>query len=122
MNTTNITLANLAQFYGSEQLYFNPMFKGLKYTEGVKFLNANGAGWLVDLMLSTICCAPKYAKKYEFIHVRLYVNLPSKIGVVKFDDGNDNVFYSKNIDYTDFPLPDISFYIENGVIMLPSER
>lgn len=122
MNTSNITQANLSQFYGSEQLYFHPLFRGIEYTEGVRFLNHNGAGWLVDLILSTILFAPKHAKKYEFIHVRLLVNLPSKIGIITFDDGNGNVFYTKNIDHTDFPLPDISFYVENNVLMLPSER
>ena len=65
MNTSNITQANLSQFYGSEQLYFHPLFRGIEYTEGVRFLNHNGAGWLVDLILSTILFAPKHAKKYE---------------------------------------------------------
>ena len=122
MNTTNITLANLSNFWGSEQLYFNPLFRAMKYTEGVRFLSVNGAGWLVDLICATLLHAPKHAKKYEFVHVKLTVNLPSKIGVVKFDDGDDNVFYIHNLDYTDFPLPEISLYVENGVIMLPSER
>ena len=122
MSISNITHENLSHFWGSEQLFFHPLFRGIHYTEGVRFLNNNGAGWLIEMILGTILGAPKHAKKHEFIHVRLWVNVTSKIGTLKFDDGNGKVFYSKDIEYTDFPLPEISFYIENNVMMLPSER
>ena len=37
------------------------------------------------------------------------------------DDGNGNIVYSKQIEFTDFPLDEISLYFTNGVILLPIE-
>ena len=37
------------------------------------------------------------------------------------DDGNDNVVFTKTIEYTDFPLDEITLYFANNVIHLPSE-
>lgn len=36
-------------------------------------------------------------------------------------DGNRHTIYSKEIDYTDFPLREITLYFSNSVILLPSE-
>ena len=38
------------------------------------------------------------------------------------DDGNGHVLLSDAINYTDFPLPEgIKLYLDNGVLLLPSE-
>ena len=37
------------------------------------------------------------------------------------DDGNDNVVYTKEIPFTDFPLDEVKLYFANNVIHLPSE-
>ena len=39
------------------------------------------------------------------------------------DDGNDNdnVIYTKRIEYTDFPQEGITLYFTNNTILLPSE-
>lgn len=37
------------------------------------------------------------------------------------DDGNGHIVYTKEIEYTDFPLDEITFYYANNVIYLPSE-
>jgi hypothetical protein len=36
------------------------------------------------------------------------------------DDGNGNVLYSKEIEFTDFQLPEIAFYFGNNTLLLPS--
>jgi len=50
---------------------------------------------------------------------------------VKATDGNDNLIYSQDIPFTNFPLPEFTLYVELGetmkdglvmVIMLPRER
>jgi hypothetical protein len=117
MTTSNITHANLAHFYGSEQIYFNPLFKAMKYTEGIRFLSRNGAGWLVDKLC---ILGIQFGKREEFMVATLKVTDSKALLVL--DDGNDNVLHSEEIDYTDFPLPEITAYIEYGTIMLPSER
>jgi len=37
------------------------------------------------------------------------------------DDGNGNIVFSKQIEFTDFPLAEISLYYCNKTILLPSE-
>lgn len=123
--TENITRANLSQFYGSGKLFFHPLFRGINYTDGVHFLMHNGAGWLVEAILSHALHTAA-VRKEEFVVATLKVNprtaTKSRNAVLSFDDGNDNVVAKQVIDYTDFPLDEISFYVENGVLMLPSER
>jgi hypothetical protein len=42
-------------------------------------------------------------------------------GVLTCDDGNGNVVYAKQIEYTDFPPDGITLYFTNNTILLPSE-
>jgi hypothetical protein len=41
--------------------------------------------------------------------------------VLSCEDGNDNVVYTKQIEYTDFPQEGITLYFTNNTILLPSE-
>lgn len=117
--TENITSANLSHFYGSEQIFFHPFFRGVNYTQGVSFLMHNGAAWLVEAVLSHALHNAK-VRREEFVVAKLKVN--GSKAMLTFDDGNDNVVARQKIEYTDFPLPEISFYIENQVLRLPTER
>ncbi len=45
----------------------------------------------------------------------------SASGQMICDDGNGNVVYKQDMDYTDFPAPGIRLYFCNGTILLPSE-
>lgn len=114
-----ITKLDLSQFYGSENLYFHPMFKSIQYTEGVKYIGDNGASWLI----TDILCFLKNLKKLqgqEFLHIVLEV--ADGKGKLTFDDGNDNVLFTSKYEYTDFPLDKVSFYYEYNTLMLVSER
>jgi hypothetical protein len=42
-------------------------------------------------------------------------------GVLTCDDGNGNVVFTKEIEFTDFPLSEIRFYYADSTILLPSE-
>ena len=37
------------------------------------------------------------------------------------DDGNDNIFYTQHIEFTDFPITEIKLYFTDNTILLPSE-
>lgn len=37
------------------------------------------------------------------------------------DDGNDHIFYTKRITFTDFPLDEITLWFSDNTIVLPSE-
>jgi hypothetical protein len=114
----NLTAANMANFFGTEQYYFNPLFRSINYTEGVKFLNANGAGWLVDKILANLIANPKL-KGQEFVCIEFVVS--NKSGQVRFSDGDENVLINEAITYTDFPLPEIKFFYTGGILLLASE-
>jgi hypothetical protein len=125
MNTTtpgihNLTGMNLAGFSnGSENMYFHPLFRAVKYTDGVQYIGANGADWLLVLILSTFLGTPKL-KREEFLCITFTTK--DHTGVVIMTDGNsDKPLYKQDIPFTDFPLPEIKFFLTDGVLMLASE-
>lgn len=124
-NTKNITTENLANFWGSQQFFSHWMARSVLYTEGVEFINANGAGWLVDAVISHVVMTTKVARE-DFVMATLKVNLEKHTAVLTFDDGNGNILAKQVIEYTDFPLEEIVFYVENNgegkTMMLVRER
>jgi hypothetical protein len=73
--------------------------------------------------------AGKWASTTSFAHTDLL--LIAKVwkltvrddhsATVVCDDGNDNIIYTQNVEYTDFPLDEIKLYFANNVVHLPSE-
>jgi hypothetical protein len=43
-------------------------------------------------------------------------------GYLLCSDGNDNIVYTQHVEFTDFPLDEITLYFANDVIYLPSEH
>jgi hypothetical protein len=41
---------------------------------------------------------------------------------VTCDDGDGRVVVRQRISFTDFPLPEVTLYLEYGTLMLPRER
>jgi hypothetical protein len=119
MSMSNINAHDLAHFTGSENCYFHPLFRAMKYTDGVKYVSDNGANWLVVAILSHVI--PLMKKGEEFIVAKL-VKKDNGGALLTLDDGNDNILAQQEFSLTDFPLPSIKFYAENGMLMLPSER
>jgi hypothetical protein len=111
--------SELVNFTGSENWYQHWLGKML-FTDGVKFIaDQAGANWLVD-EIAISQTRPK-VRAEEFQVWVLKVDLENRTGVLSCDDGNDNLVFSKKIEYTDFPLAAIKFYCTDGVILLPSE-
>lgn len=113
------TASDLAHFWGSETLYHMPLFAGWRYTEGVKFLNHNGCGWLVTDILAVLKLQAK-VKREEFVSIKLVVSA-DKTAVVTYDDGNGVVLYQQKYEMTDCPVSEIKFFATDGVLMLASE-
>ena len=122
----------LSQFTGTEKYYRHwTMRKSFAYTEGIHYLVKNGAAWLVDVITSHQM-NPKL-KKGDLREFQLWeLKVQNNKGVVtcKSDDGKKPVI-TQNIEYTDFPLDEITIYVELGsldgeteclIAMLPSER
>ena len=49
------------------------------------------------------------------------IPLGTSIPTLECDDGNGRIVFSKDIEYTDFPLDEIVFYFTDNVLMLTSE-
>lgn len=115
-----LTHADLQQFTGSTTWYRHPLNKKVLYTEGAQYVaEAGGAYWLLDEIACAQLDMPAIAAE-EFQVWKLSVKA-DRTATLACDDGNNNVVYSKPIEFTDFPLNEISLYFTNGVILLPSE-
>tara|TARA_R110000868_G_C10882398_1_gene763055 strand:+ start:40 stop:429 length:390 start_codon:yes stop_codon:yes gene_type:complete len=120
----------LIQNIGGDNYYFHPLFKGLKYTEGVRetYLLCN-AQWLLIDVLAT-CSILKAAN--PFIVVNLFKNKTEATCYVLYEDGNNNCIKRTDYTFTDFPLsnviekqkilPAVSFFFSESVLYLPSEH
>jgi hypothetical protein len=118
MNSTQNLKAELSQFIGTEKFY--RITQRHLLTDGTKYLAEQAkCFWLMDAVASHL---PKYFSDY-FCVARLVVN--SSSAVLTLDDGNDNIYATQSIEYTDFPFSEIKLYCaydgEYWVIMLTSE-
>lgn len=120
MTTKTLNKADLAQFTGSEHWYRHGLVPKVLFTDGAKYVaDAGGAYWLLD-EIAFGQYLPAVAAE-EFQHWKLTVNLRTHSAVLTCDDGNDQIVFTKEIEFTDFPLEEIRFFFTNQVILLPSE-
>lgn len=113
-------LSDLPQFTGTENYYTFTPFAPLVLTDGAKYLAENaGAFWLMDIIASI----------FEIIEMNgagfAYLTRQGDKALFELDDGNGDILYKEDIEFTDFPLEKILLYVmpgqDNWVIMLPSE-
>jgi hypothetical protein len=119
MTDKTLSKADLAHFTGSEQWFRHGLARKILYTEGAQYVAEHGgAYWLID-EIAFNQVEPAIAAE-EFQVWRLTV-AADKTATLTCDDGNDRVVFTKQIEYTDFPLDGIRFYFTNNTILLPSE-
>ena len=120
MTTKTLSKSDLAQFTGSENWYRHGINRNVLYTDGAQHVAEHGgAYWLLD----EIAIIQPYNKRVateEFQVWKLAVR-PDRAATLTCDDGNGNIVFSKEIEYTDFPLDEITLYFANNVIHMPSE-
>ena len=115
-----LTKEALYQFTGTETWWRHPLNRNVLYTDGAQFVaEAGGAYWLLD----EIACAQlsSDAVVIEAFQVWRLTVKPDQSATLVCEDGNNTVVYSKAIEFTDFPLDEITFYYTDHVILLPSE-
>ena len=112
--------SDLAQFTGSENWYRHGINRNVLYTDGAQHVAEHGgAYWLLD-EIAIIQPYNKAVAAEEFQVWKLAVR-PDRTATLTCDDGNGNIVFTKEIEYTDFPLDEITLYFANNVIHLPSE-
>ena len=118
---STLTKADLDNFTGSEHWYRHALNPKVLFTDGAKYVaDTAGAYWLLD-EIALIQPYDKRVAAEEFQVWTLEVR-PDHTATLTCGDGNDNVVYTKQLTFTDFPLESITLYFENNVIYLPSER
>jgi hypothetical protein len=123
----------LSQHYCSENLYKH--FLGFNYSDGVRDLAEQGeCYWLLDAIGSYQPRLRKLPRLKDFQLWLLVVG--DNHDFIKPKSGCAAVLtcwedtpllgvkpaVTQHIGYTDFPLPEIKLYMENNVLILPSER
>lgn len=124
----NITPNDLIGFTGTEH-YYQTIDRSIVYTDGVQYFARNagdqGAYWLLDLIVFDLIPANR---DEEFLVVEVAVK--NGQAVISTQDGNDNYFVIRNLEFTDLAEGNWKFYVEDGwvgerevkVILLPSEH
>lgn len=106
----------LEQFTGTLQYHKLTVFN-LLATDGVAFfVDKAEAFWLID---DIACIKNINLEKESFIVVKA-ISKNNKARVI-YEDGNYNKLHKMDYDYTDLPEGRWKFFIQNNVIMLPSE-
>ena len=117
--TTDQELQNaLNNFTGTENYY---RYYTLRLTDGVKYLaeKAN-AYWLLDAIYSY---QPECMKDEALSYTQFWTLTVNEdnTAVLKCERDTNDVAFTQNIPYTDFPLKRIKLYCLNDVVLLPSE-
>jgi hypothetical protein len=103
-----------ANFYGTERHYKHPLTK-MVYSDGAKHIaETGGAYWLLDIIALK---SPQIAEEFQVWNL----TVKDGAGILTTEDGNKNLVFSQGIPFTDFPAESAKFFVENGVIFLPSE-
>ena len=121
MTTKTLTKNDLAQFTGSESWYRHGINRNVLYTDGAQHVAEHGgAYWLLD----EIAIIQPYDKAVaaEGFQVWKLAVRPDRTATLTCDDGNGNIVFTKEIEYTDFPLDEITLWFANNTIYLPSEH
>jgi hypothetical protein len=119
-----ITREDIDRFLETGNLYRRSPVSSVVYTDGVKYVaDEADANWLID-EIALAQRRPKVAGE-KFQAWKLKVE-PSQQALLTCwraaaSDDADDVVFKKRIDFTDFPLDEISLYCVNGAIMLPTE-
>lgn len=121
MTTTKLTAADLRHFTGTENWYRHALARSVLYTDGIRYVAQNaGAYWLLDIIaLSQKSVAALRDQPFQSWTLKVEADASA---VLTCTDGNHNPLYRQVIPFTDFPMPEFEAWVENNVILLPSEH
>jgi hypothetical protein len=114
----------LSQFYGTGQYWlWSPNNPDFKLTDGAKAMaEVCGAFWLVTAIFSWQIRDEVRKEVFQVWKLRFNDKEKGDDAVLICGDGNRHEITRQEISYTDFPLSEgIELFLDNGVLMLPSE-
>ena len=113
-----LTEAELEQFIGTTQHFKHPL--GLLFTDGVHYLAEKGkAYWLIDCIASYQ--GYRQVREMSIQFWRLKVKEDRSALLELGEDLPEPIILRQKIPYTNFPLKQITLYLVNNVLHLPSE-
>jgi hypothetical protein len=118
--TKTLTESDLRQFSGTEQWYRHGLVRNVLFTEGAKHVaDAGEAYWLLD----EIALAQRFDKAVaaEPFQVWKLAVMSNCSASLTCEDGNGNTVLRKIIEFTDFPLPEVTLWFTDNTVLLPSE-
>jgi len=119
--TAKLTEADLMHFTGSEHWYRHALNRNVLFTDGAKYVaDEGGAYWLLDT-IALLQRANQRVAGEKFQVWKLAVR-SDRTATLTCEDGNYNVVYTQQLEFTDFPTPEITLWFENNTIYLPNER
>lgn len=119
MSPNPLRASDLLQFTGSEHWYRHPLAPSITYTDGARYVaEAGGAYWLLDAIVSHQLDPRVRAEQFQVWVLKV---AQDRSAVLICEDGDHNNVTSQAVSFTDFPLPEITLWLTNGVIFLPSE-
>lgn len=122
-----LTEDDLRQFSGGEERYRHALLGDrFLYTDGVRFLAEQaGAYWLIDAIasyqLDRRIRGDAMLRDFQLWTLRLH-NGGAVLTLRRDSGAGQRPVIQQDIDYTDFPLDKVTLYVENGVLLLPSEH
>ena len=110
---------DLKQFMGGTSTWWkNPLFPDYTYTDGVKYVAEEcEAYWLIDKIFAT---QAEPEMKRQVFQVWTLTATDGK-GTITVEDGNDNTVATYPLEFTDFPLREITLWFTDYVLLLPTE-
>lgn len=120
-----LTAEDLRQFTGSEEFYRHGLMCKMVYTEGIKHLaEAGGAYWLLDKIATSQLVREVRAEPFQ---VWTLTKGPGDAAMLTCTDGGKAgkehvTLWREEVRFTDFPLDRVQIYVEDNVILLPSEH
>jgi len=112
-------LEQLPHFTGTEQHWHHPYFSGYYYTDGIRFIAQKAeAYWLLVHILSNQKIPDLKGQEFQVWRMKV----ADSSAVITVEDGDKNILKKFDIPFTDFPLNELTLWVEGNVLLLPSEH
>jgi hypothetical protein len=99
---------------GTDSFHFIPLYRWMKYSDGVKEVAESGCYWILDRLGLTIRPALRGLKQtYVMATVTVSVKA-SKAKITATTGDEDPPFWTENVSYTDMPDGDWSMLLTYG--------